>query len=259
MSGREQFLAALLDPDRPPPEGIVTWNGSEPATRFAVYRNNVVSSLINALADTFPVAQELVGEPFFRAMAREYVSHALPRCPVLTLYGESFPRFVEQFPPAASVPYLADVARLELLRMHAYHAADDARDVSEALAQALQDPDALPALTVEFHPAARFLQSPYAVVSLWGAHQGVCDIVAVDPYVSESALITRSHLEVEVIRVTEGESEFLDALWHGASLGAAVERAYTDHLDFDPAGILAVLTHRRAISAFTTTPTWMHT
>ena len=63
------FADALLDPARPCPPGLRTWNGSDPARRLAVYRNNVVSSLIDALADTFPVVQRLVGTEFFRAMA----------------------------------------------------------------------------------------------------------------------------------------------------------------------------------------------
>ena len=51
-----RFAAALLDSRQGCPAGLRTWNGSDPAARLAVYRNNVVSSLIDALADTFPVA-----------------------------------------------------------------------------------------------------------------------------------------------------------------------------------------------------------
>lgn len=69
----DDFAAALLDPARPAPAGLTSWNGSDPAQRFAVYRNNVTVSLIDALADTFPVVQALVGVDFFRTMAREFV------------------------------------------------------------------------------------------------------------------------------------------------------------------------------------------
>ena len=51
------FAAALLDPDLPAPAGLTTWNGSDPARRFRVYRNNVIISLIDALADSFEVTQ----------------------------------------------------------------------------------------------------------------------------------------------------------------------------------------------------------
>ena len=67
------WAAALLDPERPAPPGLRAWNGSDPARRFAVHRNNVVASLVSALADGFPVVQALVGEEFFRAMAAVFV------------------------------------------------------------------------------------------------------------------------------------------------------------------------------------------
>src|SRR5919108_3746086 len=63
--------------------------------RFAVYRNNVVASLTSALAERFPVVQRLVGEEFFRAMARAYVTQEPPRSPVLLHYGATFPAFVD--------------------------------------------------------------------------------------------------------------------------------------------------------------------
>ena len=64
------FAATLLDPTLPCPPGLTAWNGSDLTRRLAVHRNNVVVSLVDALADTFPVTQQLVGEDFFRTMAR---------------------------------------------------------------------------------------------------------------------------------------------------------------------------------------------
>ena len=114
------------------PDGLAAWNGSDPAARFAVHRNNVVASLVDALAETFPVSQELVGEEFFRAMAKALraAHRRRARC-VLATYGDAFPAFVERFPPAQALPYLADVARLEMARVRAFHAAD-AQPVSAA-------------------------------------------------------------------------------------------------------------------------------
>ena len=63
MNNQAAFAQALLDPDLPCPSGLCTWNGSDPARRFAVYRNNVVVSLIDALADIVPgrFRAEIVG------------------------------------------------------------------------------------------------------------------------------------------------------------------------------------------------------
>jgi hypothetical protein len=175
------FAEALLtrEPDCPP--GLRTWNGSDPAQRFAVYRNNVAVALIDALADTYPVVQELVGEAFFRAMAREFALARPPVSPVMAHYGEGFAEFVEGFAPAATLPYLADLARLEYLYVQVYHAADAA-------------------------PAVRVLHSRYAVASLWAAHQAEdidAALAQVDPYAGESVQVLRAGLDVLVMRSGE--------------------------------------------------------
>ncbi len=67
MSTQADFSTALLDTRLPCPAGLYSANGADPASRFSVYRNNVQGSLINALADSYPVVQQLVGEEFFAA------------------------------------------------------------------------------------------------------------------------------------------------------------------------------------------------
>lgn len=255
MNTQQAFFEALRDPCQPPPGGLCVWNGSDPAARFAVYRNNVLVSLIDALADTFPVAQELVGETFFRAMARLFVHQEPPRSRVLALYGESFPAFVENFAPAASVPYLADVARLEMLRVRAYHAADGAALPADAMAQALAQTDALAELLLGLHPSVGLLRSRYAVVSLWAAHQGVGELSAVDHARPENALLVRPALEVELLRLDTGTSALVAALQRGTPLGPAVAQASQADADFDLVSSLALLIRSHAISSITH-PDW---
>jgi hypothetical protein len=252
MSGQPEFFAALLDPEQPPPAGITTWNGSDPVARFAVYRNNVVASLVEALADTFPVTLELVGDAFFRAMAQLFVRKELPRSRVLAFYGELFPSFIEHFPPAASVPYLADVAQLEMLRVHAFHAFDVDELSATDLASALANSDGLPDLRIGLHPSIGIIRSKYAVASLWAAHQGVADISNVDPYIPENALVIRPQLDVEVIPMEIGASDFVASILQGASLGSALEHAIHAHPDFDLTSILALLVCAHAISSIKT-------
>ncbi|CAM5368383.1 HvfC/BufC N-terminal domain-containing protein [Eoetvoesiella caeni] len=252
MNGQQAFFDALRDPAQPIPAGLTVWNGSDPAVRFAVYRNNVIVSLIDALADTYPVAQELVGEEFFRAMARLYLDVEPPRSRILAFYGASFPDFIERFPPAASVPYLADVARLEMLRVRAYHAADRAALSTEAIAPFLTDVDQLPDLLVAFHPSVGVLRSRYAAISLWAAHQGIADITMVDPDAPESALVIRPHLDVEVIRVTASACDFVAHLLDGATMGSALEQASLAHTDFDLGNTLGLLIQKQLISSITT-------
>ena len=123
MSGLDAFAQALRDPAAPPPR-LAALNGCDPFARFNVHRNNVAVSLVDALCERHPVCVQLVGAEFFRAMARFYAQTNLPSSPLMWRYGDTFADFIGGFEPAADIPYLADVARLESARLHAFHAPD---------------------------------------------------------------------------------------------------------------------------------------
>ncbi len=246
---QRDFAAALVDPALACPQGLVTWNGSDPAARFSVYRNNVVSSLIDALADTFPVVQELVGEEFFRAMAALFVRRSPPRSRVLARYGADFPAFIDAFEPAQSVPYLADVARLEVARVHAYHAADALPAARETIALVLASGERLAELRLELHPSVSVLRSKHAIVSIWAAHQGEGDFGKVDPGIGESALVVRSGLDVLVLTLAPDMAQFATAVLRGDGLADAAQSAIAGAPDFDLSAALALLLGQGAITS----------
>lgn len=220
----EAFVKPLLNPELPPPPGLKAWNGSDPGVRYAVYRNNVVMSLIDALADTFPVVRQLVGEAFFRAMACEYIYRHPPRSPVLARYGEGFADFVAGFEPAFCVPYLADVARLEWAWVCAFHAADARSLPVQEMAKLLDQPERLPATRLLFAPSAHLLRSEFAVVSIWQAHQADGKLGGIDTMQAEAALVVRPQLEVQLIPLSLSAAVFLGELMTGRSLGTACEQ-----------------------------------
>ena len=252
MSSQSAFAAALLNPDLPCPGGLTCWNGSDPELRFAVYRNNVMVSLIDALADTFPVVQALVGEEFFRAMARAFAQVSPPRSRLMVYYGDSFADFVASFPPAAPVPYLADVARLEMARVRAYHAADAAPVQPEALQAALADPEQLLSLRLHVHPSVQVIESPFAVVSLWAAHQGALCMTSVDSDVAQTALVFRQGLDVDTLEFGAGNARFVKALQNDQSLLEAAEAAASSDPEFDLSHALALLLRCQLITHITT-------
>jgi hypothetical protein len=252
---QDDFAGPLLDPALPCPDGLVAWNGSDPARRFAVYRNNVVSGLIDALADTFPVAQALVGEDFFRAMASVFVRRSPPASRLLAFYGEGLPDFIDSFEPAQSVPYLADVARLEMARVRAYHAADAeplggavvAREISRLTAG---DAQRTARLRLVLHPSLAALRSAYGIASIWAAHQvpGEVDLAGVAVWEPEDALILRPQLDVLVLALPPGSARFVAGLQQGLPMAAAAQAAAQEHGRFEPAPALeALLAHGAAL------------
>lgn len=248
MTSQSQFTRALTDPAQPVPVGLVSPRGTADSKRFAVYRNNVHVSLVGALAARFPVTRQLVGEEFFTGMARLYVGQAKPKGPVLLHYGDSFPDFVAQFPPASGLPYLPDLARLEAAWTDAYNAAD-----ADALAPADLGTiagDALASLNLTLAPSTRLLRSSFPVGSLWSAHQTTpVTIPALSG--SECVLLTRPGADVRLTIIPPAAFAFLKAIGQGRTLGQAAEAALTDFPDFDPGAALVGLAGLGAFAALT--------
>lgn len=247
MNMQQTFIDALFDPELALPDHLASHDGNR--ARFAVYRNNVRASLTQALADTFPVCLQLVGEDFFRAMAGVYIGQTAPTSPLLTDYGHSLPAFIDAFPPAVAVPYLADMARLELAWLAALHAADPSRLNTGALAALLADPQQVAGLRLQLQPSARQLSSPHAVVSLWRAHQGQLNIAEVDPSRAEQVLLLRPALQVLLLPLDAAGAVFIEQLSQ-QPLGAALEHTLSRHPHFAPEQTLALLLRHQAIARF---------
>jgi hypothetical protein len=233
------FAAALLDPGLAPPAGVLSHTPQAPAKRFAVYRNTVMASLIDALEARFPAVKRIVGEEFFRASASVFARANPPRSPLMMTYGDEFPDFLEAFEPAAEIAYLADVARVEAARTRAYHAAD----ALPLKASDLADVEAgdLAVLRFELHPSLEIVASAFPVVAIWAMNAGEAPLAAIEDWRGEDAVIIRPALDVEVRRLPAGAAAFLQSLKAGAPLGEAAGIALHANSDFDLAINLAAL------------------
>lgn len=241
FGGRQSaFAAALLDADRAVPPGLVGPDGLPDLRRFAVYRNNVIAGLADALKAAFPATCRIVGDAFFAAMARAYAARHPPRSPVMLHYGDGFGAFVDSFEPAASLPYLGDVARLEHAWAVAYHAADAAPLAAAAFAGIA--PERLPSLVLGLHPSVRIVRSRFPVVRIWRMNIDSGEPAPVDLDAGgEDALVVRPAADVEVRRLPPGAAAFIAALAAGARIVGALDAALADAPGFDPAGALAML------------------
>lgn len=224
---------ALLTSDATP-AGLSGPRATPATRRFDVYRNNVMSSLVNAMRDGFVVVHRLVGEEFFAAMATEYVRRAPPTSPCLTLFGADFSEFIEAFPPAASVPYLADIARLEYALRSAYHAADVAPLPADALAR-----DDIADARLTLAPAVRVIRSDFPIYAIWRAN-----IDRTKPSSGTGAqcvLVTRPDWDPIAEPISPEDAAFVEALPHG-SFGEAASRVA------DLAPIFSRLVARKSIT-----------
>lgn len=227
-----EFATALLDHERPVPFGLVGPDGLPSSRRFAVYRNNVVAGLIEALRAAFPAVSRIVGDDFFHAMARVYVAHEPPASPIMLGYGAGFPDFIGHFEPVATLPYLADVARIERAWSEAYHAAE-AEPLDPTVLAAVGQAD-LPQLRLRLHPSVRVAQSRFPALSIWqmNVSDGVPAPINLDAN-GEDAILVRPEAEVEVRSLPEGGAAFVAALLKGCSVLVATKAALGADIRFD--------------------------
>jgi hypothetical protein len=239
---QDAFAAALLDPEARDP--WVTGLSAQPG--FAVYRNTVMKGCIDALQANYPAVARLVGEEWFRAAAAIHVRAKPPRSAVMLEYGAGFARFLETFGPAAELPYLPDVARLDRFWTEAHVAADD-----EALAPgsvARLTPQELERAHLRLHPAARwqwFASQP--IFTIWQCNRECTGGHEIE-WQGEAALLTRPNGAVEARRVDAGACAFLDACTADATLAEAALAALAVDASIDLARLMATLLDAGAFS-----------
>jgi len=245
-ANQRAFAAAILDPDLPVPPGLIGPDGDPSTKRFAVYRNNVVAGLTEALKAAFPVVRRLVGDDFFAAMAGLYAREAPPSSPIMLDYGAGFADFIGTFAPASTLPYLRDVARLERAWVEAYHAAD--ADPIDPATLGRIAPDRLADVRLVLHPSARIIRAQYPAVAIWQMNTGggTSTPVAIEN-APQDALVIRPVADVEMRLLPAGAAIFLQKLLAGMSVTEATLSTLDDSPAFDLADTLGGLLAARAV------------
>jgi hypothetical protein len=137
--------------------------------RLEIYRHNVLANLRGALRDVFPVVNRIVGDAFFRHAVDQFIRATPSLSGDLNQFGREWPAFLADYPHAAELPYLADVARLEWAWHECFHAAD--AEALDPARLARVPPEAHGGLVFRLHPAVRLLDSPFPLLRIWQVNQ----------------------------------------------------------------------------------------
>ena len=212
---------------------------------FLIYRNTVLKGCIDALQANFPAVTRLVGEEWFRAAAVVYAREFPPQAPMLVEYGAGFPDFLAHFEPAAELPYLPSVARLDRFWSESHVAADEtplrAQDLAGLAPKILGD------MLLRPHAGARWAWFALPAYSIWSRNRKTAPVAADEPEIvwrGEGALLVRPGDAVEWLELDEAACAFMDACAAGLPLAEAAEAVPAQNL----AGLLARLL---AAGAFT--------
>jgi hypothetical protein len=215
------FMHAVFAQDH---AGIAPY--TEPLARggLPVYRNNVYAALTKALQAIYPVVERLVDERFFGFAAHHYIDRYPSTSGDLNRYGAHFAAFLSEFPPAASLAYLPDVARLEWYCHQAHLAADDAPLDLQKLADV--PPQHHGELRFRMNSAAHLLRSAWPIDAIWRVNQadyhGDQSVDLAEGGVS--LLIQRSGHKILLHPLSAAEWRFLTGIAENQTLEKVFER-----------------------------------
>lgn len=239
------FAAALVEGSDAALLAHVVADRIAPAERLAVYRNNLRHNFREALRAVYPVVERLVGPAFFDHAADRYTGAHPSTSGDIHAFGARFADFLGAFAPAAGLPYLPDVARLEWAMHEVFHAVAPPPFPLERLAAV--PPAAHGALRFTLSPTSRLLASPWPIHRVWALNQpeAVWD-ASFDLHAGGVALLVRrSGFALELEPLPAAEFAMLARLARGQPLGAALAAVHRSAPEFD----LGVFLQRHLLTA----------
>lgn len=213
-------------------QAFPNYSEDELKARISIYRNNTFLSLIDVLTETFPYTKKTVGTEFFALLAKDYIRRTPPKTASLISYGDLLPSFIHQHPKTKQLPYLSDLAQLELNRHIAYYAEDIPALKQEDFARI--NVDQLGECKIQVLSSVRLLASPYAIVSLWNFNNDDNErdeqIVIDQP---ESCITLKNDNEIISYKLEPALFAFLQQIVNQYSIGESLEKTLERHPDFN--------------------------
>jgi len=200
------------------------------------------------------VIQQLVGEEYFRQLARDFL-HAHPsQSGDLHAIGTPFPDYLRGRFSATEYAYLHDVAALEWAYEQASIAADAA--LFDVRSLAYVRPDDYGELRFNLHPACYRVSSVYPILRIWQVNQGDADpSLTVDLSTGPDHIVTRrTDRYVELIRMQYGDYRLLECFACNETLGEALVTMQRVEPAFDLGDALRRLIALGMICEFQTFP-----
>lgn len=231
-------LSAVIRTGADFPSGEIICSRYSRERGIEVYRNNYRGNLHDALSGAYPVIRLLVGEEFFRWLAKCFIEKYPSRSGNMHRYGSEMPEFLANFENTQHLAYLPDMARLEWAYHHSYFA-DDVMPF-DLTSLAMVAPESYGELCWHLNPGCTLLTSVYPIAAIWQAHQnGAPEDIHIDLNSSDkSLLVYRNALSVKIIHIAAASHHWLMLLQQGNTMGIATNETLSIFPDFDLATTL---------------------
>ncbi len=207
-----------------------------PSGRMEVYRTNYYEGLTAVLKGVYPTVEALVGEQFFYHMVQIFIEKHVPHSVNMDAYGEELAAFIDGFEHAGTVPYLADVARLDWL----FHCAELAPYAPVADSAQFSDipPQQYEHVRLKIHPSVMLFESRFPVASIYRMAQGEQgeegeELLDLSVAQGERVVVVRPFLKTQIVPLKSVEYVFLKTLIKTQTLPPSFEAAMAEDETFD--------------------------
>jgi Putative DNA-binding domain len=200
-------MRALLDGEPGAAAPFILSRGIAPTHALGVYANTARTQFIESLNLSFPAVRRLVGEDYFRSVARGFHARHPSTSGDLQGAGTGFAQHLSVLHADDDYRYLGEVARLEWL-------------VQETLLAADGEPPARTDggdLRFYLHPSARLFASEFPCLAIWEANlRSDAEPELIDLRTGpDRVLLVRTGGELRFHRLSCGEQDFLRSLQAG--------------------------------------------
>lgn len=180
--------------------------------QLSIYRGSIFGGLKKALAETYPVTKELVGDDFFNMMLGQYIKTYPCSVQDLNDYGEELPDFIRELKQARSIPYLADIAQLEWFCNSVLNTEIQRNNLVEL---EFLNTKQKTQLRLNLPNGSTLFQSNYPVDEIWGMHQN--DIEKELELTEElvNLIVWQSEFGIRIDKLTLEQFYFLEKLNQG--------------------------------------------
>ncbi len=240
VTARESVAASVAAGGRPiaraVEEMVVGDERLSAVGRLDIYADMYFVRIRDALRQELAKTAAVIGDAAFHDLALDYLDACRPAHPSLREAGARLPAFLETYAPlAAERPWLAELARLERVRLELF----DGPDATPLAAEALR---ALPAenfagFALELIPCHAILDNRFSVAPVWRSDDPAA---TVPEAADETLLVWRQGIAVFHRAVEREEADWLrriaaggvsfgalcDGLGEGRSAEAAAARAF---------------------------------
>lgn len=140
-----------------------------PEQQIAIYQNNARGALQACLKQIFPMCCKILGENYFKQIAKAYIYEKPSTEYDLNHYGDLFSDFIEKTclirPELSEYSYLKDLAQLEWYYHDVYYVENSSAFDFQAFASLT--PEQQNNCRFVLAPCVRFLSSSFPVFSIW--------------------------------------------------------------------------------------------